>query len=166
MLETKIAILTEENIRRKIKRMACQIWEKNTNQKELTIIGIEKGGLVLAKILAKELDEMSNLKIQVLPLKIDKKSPLKNQPVLTENLNNKNIVLVDDVSNSGKTLMYALKSILQFEPEQIHIAVLVERSHKRFPVSVDIVGHNLSTTLQEHIVVEFENQNITAAYLV
>ncbi len=78
---------------------------------------------------------------------------------------NKVIIVVDDVSNSGKTLLYALKPFLDFSPKKIQTLVLVERSHTSFPVRPDYVGLSIATTLQEHIYVEVHGEKITGAYL-
>jgi pyrimidine operon attenuation protein/uracil phosphoribosyltransferase len=78
---------------------------------------------------------------------------------------NKVIILVDDVANSGKTLLYALKPFLAFHPKKIQMLVLVERSHNSFPVHPDYVGLSVSTTLQEHIYVEVEEGKIAGTYL-
>jgi pyrimidine operon attenuation protein/uracil phosphoribosyltransferase len=81
-------------------------------------------------------------------------------------LDNKTILLVDDVANTGKTMYYALKPIMEFSPKKVQIAVLVDRQHKLFPVSSDFVGLSLSTTMQEHISVVFDKVNgESAVYL-
>jgi len=79
--------------------------------------------------------------------------------------NDKVVILIDDVTNSGKTLLYAIKPLLNYYPRKIQILVMVERSHKQYPVQADYVGISLSSTLQEHIYVEVENDKILGAYL-
>ena len=96
---------------------------------------------------------------------MNKKQPLHDEIKINEDLSGRSVVLVDDVANSGKTLLYALKPLLAYELKKILIAVLVDRKHKSFPISPDIVGHTVATTLQEHIEVEHHNNDITAAYL-
>ena len=118
-----------------------------------------------AKDLARRLGEISGLEVQVLTVKLNKKAPLVKATEIKDDLNAKSVVLVDDVANSGKTLLYAMKSVLAYEPRRILIAVLVDRKHKSFPVCADIVGHSVATTLQEHIEVVCEGEAITAAYL-
>ena len=76
------------------------------------------------------------------------------------------IVLIDDVANSGRTMLYALKPFLQYLPKKIQTAVLVDRRHKSFPLSVDFVGYSLSTTLQDMVMVDVEGSSIKSAYLV
>jgi pyrimidine operon attenuation protein/uracil phosphoribosyltransferase len=73
--------------------------------------------------------------------------------------------LIDDVANSGKTLSFALKPFLEYQPKKIQTLVLVERSHKAFPVQPDYVGLSVATTIQEHIYVEVEGETVMGAYL-
>jgi len=161
----RILILDKDHISKKLQRMAFQVWENNSQETELIIVGIEGTGLAVAKELAKRLEEISPLKISVHALKLNKRQPLSQPIIMDQDLNGKSVVLVDDVANSGKTLLYALKPILSFEPGKIMVAVLVDRKHKSFPVSPDIVGYSVATTLQDHIEVICEGNQITAAYL-
>jgi Pyrimidine operon attenuation protein/uracil phosphoribosyltransferase len=165
MAKQRILILDSERIEHKLQRMAYQIWEHNSKEKEITLIGVQGSGLAVAENLAVRVRKISQLKVQVLPLQLNKKQPLKDEIVLPESFSSKSVVLVDDVANSGKTLLYALKPLLAYELKKILIAVLVDRRHKSFPISPDIIGHSISTTLQEHIEVETEGKKITAAYL-
>lgn len=161
-----VPILTESQIEQKLKRMAFEIWEKNSEEKELTLIGIENIGAVVAGKIAGILAEISPLKIKLISLSINKKNPLEDKITLTADpLPNKALVLIDDVANSGKTLLYAIKPLLDFNPKKIRIAVLVDRKHKNFPVTPDIIGHSVSTTLQENIIVNFDGHKLTGAHL-
>jgi pyrimidine operon attenuation protein/uracil phosphoribosyltransferase len=162
----KIQILTEAQIDQKLRRMAYEIWEKNSEEKEIFIIGIEETGAAVAEKIAQILKEISPLKIKYSTLIINKKSPLQGDIKLqADALNNKTVVLIDDVANSGKTLLYALKPLMDFEPAKIQVAVLVDRKHKNFPVTPDIIGHSVSTTIQEHIIVNYEEGKLTGAHL-
>jgi pyrimidine operon attenuation protein / uracil phosphoribosyltransferase len=162
----KISILTAEQIEQKLRRMAFEIWEKNSTEKEISIIGIEEVGAAVASKIHDLLLEISPLKISLSSIQINKKNPLEKDIVLPgQSLNGKTIVLVDDVANSGKTLLYAIKPLLAYEPKKIQIAVLVDRKHKNFPITPDIIGHSVSTTLQEHIIVNFEKGKLTGAHL-
>lgn len=165
MEKERILILDKERIDRKLQRMAYQLWEYNSNEQAVTLVGIEGSGIAVAKNLADRLKAISPLNVEVIAIKMNKKHPLKNEINIEEDLNGKSVVLVDDVANSGKTLLYALKPLLVFELKKILITVLVDRKHKAFPISPDIVGHTVATTLQEHIEVEHTNNDITAAYL-
>jgi pyrimidine operon attenuation protein/uracil phosphoribosyltransferase len=164
-MENQVLILDKERLSRKLQRMAYQIWENNSNEQQLYFIGIEGSGLIVAEELARLLEEISEITVQVVSLKMNKKHPMKEAAELSVHLNNKAVVLIDDVANSGKTLLYALKPILDFEPKKVLVAVLVDRKHKSFPITPDIVGHSIATTLQEHIEVVCEGKNITAVYL-
>ena len=163
----KVTILSNAQIDHKLRRMAFEIWEKNNEEKEIYIIGIEDIGAAVANKIAEILKEISPFKIKIDRLKINKKAPLKD-PIHFANgasLNKKVVILVDDVANSGKTLLYALKPLMDYEPSKIQIAVLVDRKHKNFPVTPDIIGHSIATTIQENIIVNYENGKFTGAHL-
>lgn len=165
MGKQRTTILDKERINWKLQRMAYEIWENFSNEKSITLIGIQGSGAIVAQSLAKRLKEISPVKVEMITLKLNKRKPLSADIKIEEDLTGKALVLVDDVANSGKTLLYALAPILKYEPEKVMIAVLVDRRHKSFPITPDIVGHSVSTTLQDHIEVETEGDEITAAYL-
>jgi len=165
MGKQRTIILDKERINWKMQRMAYQVWENYSHEESITLIGIEGSGTIVAKSLERRLKEISPLKVETIIVKLNKRKPLSDEIVISEDLTGKAIVLIDDVANSGKTLLYALAPILQYEPKKVMIAVLVDRRHKSFPITPDIVGHSVSTTLQEHIDVETEGEYITAAYL-
>ena len=159
-------ILSELYASMKLKRIAYEILENNPGEKELILAGIKDNGLVVARQINEILKEISLVSTQLLSLSFDKKIP--GEITLSEKIdfNDKVIILIDDVANSGKALLYALKPFLQFYPRKIQTAVLVERSHKTYPVHPDYVGISLSTTLQEHIYVEVDGDKIKGAYLI
>lgn len=165
MVKERTIILDKERISRKMQRMAYEIWENFSKEKAVTLIGIEGSGAILAKTLVKLLKDISPLAVELIIVKMNKRKPLTSEIVIDEDLSGKSLVLVDDVANSGKTMLYALAPILKYEPKKVMIAVLVDRRHKSFPITPDIIGHSVSTTLQEHIQVETEGEQITAAYL-
>ena len=163
----KKKILTNSQIKRKIKRISLQIIESNAEEKEVVLAGIEQNGFLLAKELNKMIAEVSNLNIKLCSLKIDKKNPLNN---ISTSLNsseykNKSIVVIDDVLNSGSTLMYAVKHFLDTELRQLKTAVLVDRNHKKFPIKADFKGVSLSTSIQNHVEVQFDKNSIEAYLL-
>ena len=96
---------------------------------------------------------------------LDKNKPKDVVLSKTFDFNKKVVILVDDVANSGKTLLYALKPFLDYHPKKIQVLVLVERSHKSFPVRPDYIGLSIATTLQEHIFVEVDGDKVLGAYL-
>jgi len=164
-MNNQISILSATQIAQKLRRMAYEIYEQNSNEKEIILIGIEHGGAIVAKNLSTILSKISPLKVIILPLSINKKAPLKDNLVIETSLTKKSIILIDDVANSGKTLMYALKPILAYEPSKIKVAVLVDRKHKNYPITPDIIGHSVSTTIQEKIIVNYEDEQLTGAFL-
>ena len=131
-MEDKKVILNDDQIRSKLKRISYQILETNLQSSEFVIAGIESNGYLIAKELKKILNKLSNIKVTLCKVKIDKKNPRK--PIETsigkELYSNKSIVLVDDVLNSGSTLIYGVKHFLETELLQFKTAVLVNRNHK------------------------------------
>ncbi len=159
-------ILTAEIARKKLQRMAFEILEKNLGEKEIILAGIKESGLIIANIIKSILQEVFKGKISVIEIDIDKKNP-KNISIPKENnFDNAVIIITDDVANSGKTLLYALKPFLEFYPKKIQVLVLVERSYKQFPVAPDYVGMSVSTATDEKIIVETNGTEILGARLV
>jgi pyrimidine operon attenuation protein/uracil phosphoribosyltransferase len=165
MNKERILILDKDRIGRKLKRMAYQIWENNSDAEAVTLVSINGGGDIVAENLKSILESISPLKVEHVIVKLNKRKPIAEDIALEKDLSGKSLVLVDDVANSGKTLMYALKPLLGFDLKKVLIAVLVDRRHKSFPITPDIIGHSVATTLQEHIEVETAGNTVTAAYL-
>ena len=166
---SKTKILDATQINQKLNRMAFQVYENNFKEKELLIVGIDGNGYKVAQRIATILNSISSLKTKVGKIKIDKESPWSHEPKIDfteKDYENKCVILVDDVLNSGKTLMYAVKLFLNKPVKQLNTLVLVDRSHTRFPVKADFVGLSLSTTLQERIDTDFSKKGKEAVYLV
>ena len=143
--------------------MALEIAERNYAEPEIVFLGIRDNGTVIANKIAAQLKKVFTGGVKVLELYIDKKHPGDITITPSEDFNNKTVILVDDVANSGRTMLYALKPLLQQHPKKIQTLALVERTHKTFPVDVDYVGLSVSTTPDEHIYVDVENGEITGA---
>ena len=146
-------ILTHQEIKHKIRRIAYQIYECNVNEKEIILAGIESNGYVLAKQLKLALSKISKISPLLCKVSIDKKNP-RNQittSISENNYKNKSVVLIDDVLNSGTTLVYGVKHFLDVPLKQFKTAVLVNRNHKKYPVKADFKGISLSTSLNEHV---------------
>ena len=160
-------ILSQLEIDHKIKRIAYQIYETFAGEDEVIIAGIANNGYVFAEKLGGVLKKISDIKITLCEVKIDKQNPF-NQittSIPKETYTNKNIVLVDDVLHSGTTLIYGVKHFLETPVKKFKTAVLVDRNHKKFPVKADFKGISLSTSIKEHVHVVFEGDN-NYAYLV
>ena len=158
-------ILGKEAAARKLRRMAFQIAENNADEAALVIAGIEGNGLLVAQKLVEALGQIIQIPIQSVTIRLDKKHPQEVTLSEAQDWNGKVIIVVDDVSNTGKTLLYALKPFLNFQPKKIQTLVLVERSHKAFSIQPDYVGLSVTTTLQEHIAVLSSNGDINGAWL-
>lgn len=164
----KTLILNSKQIQQKINRIAYEIYENNYDEKEIIIAGIANNGFILAKHIDKVLQNISPIKTKLIEIAIDKKNPLSTEIkiALTEKeLQNKVIILVDDVLNSGRTLIFGAKPFLTSPVKRLTTVVLVDRGHNRYPIKADFVGLSLSTTLQEHITVEINKKGKEAVYL-
>jgi pyrimidine operon attenuation protein/uracil phosphoribosyltransferase len=158
-------ILDKEVAAKKLQRIAYEILENNMDEERIILAGIPENGVVIAKTIQKILSDISSLKTELITISLDKRQPKEITLSKKMDFNDQVVIIVDDVVNSGKTLMYSVKPFLDFQAKKIQTLVLVERSHNNFPVQPDYVGLSLSTTLQEHIFVEVENDEITGAYL-
>ncbi len=155
-------ILSHQQIQHKIRRIAYQIYEANVSEKEILIAGIDGGGLKFAKKIQTVLQEITDAEIFLCKVNMDKKNPLKSgvtTSIPEADYKNKSIVLVDDVLNSGTTLIYGVHHFLKTPLKRLKTAVLVNRNHKKYPVKADYKGISLSTSLQEHVNVKFQAKN-------
>jgi len=163
MESVKTLILSTIQVEQKIQRIAHQILEKNYDEKEIVLIGIANRGYLLAEKINAALQNITKIKVTLHKLKLHKDKPLDNDVDFSEDLdylNNKSIILIDDVLNSGRTLIYATRYILDSDIKYLTTVVLVDRKHRKFPIKANFVGLTLSTTLQEHISVDFEKSGI------
>jgi pyrimidine operon attenuation protein/uracil phosphoribosyltransferase len=151
-------ILSHEEIAHKITRISYQIYETFVDEQTIVIAGITKNGFVMAEKIADCLKQIAPLQVVLCEVFIDKQNP--SAPVRTsiekDAYANKGLVLVDDVLNSGTTLVYGVKHFLDVPLKKFKTAVLVDRNHKKYPVKADFKGISLSTSLQEHVQVVFD----------
>lgn len=167
MSDKKILILDKKQIQQKVTRMAYQIWEDNLDETELVIAGIIDCGYTLAERLQKELERISGIKVVLMKISLDKNishlQAFTDVPI--EDCANKVVVLTDDVLNSGRTLAYGLGVFLNIPLKKLRTAVLVNRSHRIFPVSPDFTGLDLATVIKEHVDVILHESEDDAVYL-
>lgn len=153
-------ILNQIEINHKIKRIAYQIYECNVNEQEIIIAGIYSNGYLFAKKIKSAIEEISKINPLLCKVEINKNKP--TDPITTSispnDYKGKSLVLVDDVLNSGTTLIYGVKHFLDVPLKQFKTAVLVNRNHKKYPVKADFKGISLSTSLKEHVTVIFKEQ--------
>jgi pyrimidine operon attenuation protein/uracil phosphoribosyltransferase len=158
-------ILDADTANRKMQRMAYEIIENNLEERQLILAGIRDSGSVIARNIQQLLKQISDLPTELITIALDKKKPAEVIVSPSLDFNDKVVIIIDDVANSGKTLLYAMKPLLAFHPRKIQTLALVERTHKAFPVSTDYVGLSVATTLQEHIFVETEGEQVKGAYM-
>jgi|SRR5688572_7295285 len=166
MNKSRTLLLNHQQITQRINRIAWQIYEDNADETEIFIIGIWQNGFLLAQKIQQAVQKVCKLKVHLLELRIDKQHQEEHEVTISgtrEALVGKSIILVDDVLNSGKTLIYSMKAILKTDTLKIRTVLLVDRDHRRYPIMTDFVGMTLSTTFQEHVSVEFGKED--AVYL-
>lgn len=164
---SKNIILTNQEIEHKIKRIAYQIYETFVDEDEIVIAGIAANGFVFAKKIAMALESISLIKVSLCEVQIDKQNP--ELPIRIslskEEYTDRGLILVDDVLNSGTTLIYAVRHFIDVPLKKFKTAVLIDRNHKKYPVKADFKGISLSTSLLEHVQVVFDENNDSYAYL-
>ncbi len=158
-------ILGAEKAHMKMRRIAFQILERNADLDAIHIAGIKENGFLIAKELKKILEEISSFTLELSSIDLDKSNPIDCKIDKSVDFKHKNVLIVDDVVNSGKALLHAIHPILAQSPKNIQTVTLVERSYKTYPVHVDYVGVSLATTLEDHISVEFKDGVLKGAYL-
>jgi pyrimidine operon attenuation protein/uracil phosphoribosyltransferase len=159
-------ILDEGTVARKLQRIAYEIIENNLDEQQIILAGIQENGSTIARNIQQMLLNINNkMAIELIDISLDKRTPGEITLSKTMDFSNKVIIVIDDVANSGKTMLYAIKPFLAYLPKKIQTLALVERFHKTYPVKTDYVGLSVATTLQEHIFVEVTDNVVTGAYM-
>jgi len=159
----KKQVLDFEKISRICGRLAYQILENNIYEDEILLVGIKEKGYEIAKIIEQKLKDITSSKVHLKSITIDKKKPNQiSEFDINFNQMPKSVYLVDDVLNTGKTLMFAVNSLLKYDFKLIKTLVLIDRNHKRFPIKVDFKGISLSTNLDDTVKLISENKNLEA----
>jgi pyrimidine operon attenuation protein / uracil phosphoribosyltransferase len=149
-------ILNDQQVRQKIRRIAIEIVERNFGEPELVLAGLNNNGLGFARLLMHDLTAFlpENMQITITRIRLNPANPIEYAPYIemdTASLQGKNIILIDDVANTGRTIFYAMQPLLGAVPKKVEVAVLVDRKHKSFPIKADYVGLSLYTTLRDNI---------------
>ena len=148
--------------------MAIEILEQNHDESKIILAGINNNGLNFAKMIHKELKKISKLNIEVTNIRLNPARPLDEEITIKmdmDDLNSAVVIVIDDVANTGRTLFYAMKPLLEKMKKKVQAAVLVNRKHKSFPIKMDYVGISLATTLMENIQVDLRAKAELGAYL-
>ena len=158
-------VLNAQQMEQKLSRMAWEVLEKNHQESHIVIAGINPKGSILAQRLSKYLSDISSIMVEVIEVKLDKVNPLSSpiQVSAHSELNDKVVLLVDDVLKSGKTLMYGAQYFLNQPVKKLMTAILIDRNYKTYPIKADVVGLSLATTSQEHVTVDLGKKE--AVYL-
>lgn len=163
MTSAKTQVLNHSQVRQRIRRMAFQIFENNFSEKAIVMAGIDGQGYSLAREISRELESISPIKVVLTKVMINKEAPEAGDVTLDtdeDEVKKKTVVLVDDVLNSGRTLAYGMKPFLSMQVKKIEVAVLVNRSHPKFPIQPQYTGYELSTTLSEHVTVVLGERSV------
>ncbi len=164
-MQHTLKLLNKEAIQQKITRLAYQIVEQNSTATHLTLAGIAPIGYTIAAQLAVLLPTIKPIPIQLLKLELNKKNPTTITTTPTLDMHMHTVILIDDVSMTGRTMLYAMQALLPQHPTKIQTLVLVERQHKNFPIHSDHVGLHVSTTPEQLIIVEQIGTELVGAYL-
>tara|TARA_B100001109_G_C18802677_1_gene445663 strand:- start:200 stop:694 length:495 start_codon:yes stop_codon:yes gene_type:complete len=160
----KNQVLDHKKIIRICNRLAYQIIENSENKKPIILIGIKEKGFEVSKLIMRELNKICNNKIILRNIEIDKTSPKNSLKCNLESTfkNSEKVFLIDDVLNTGKTLMYSVYKLLDYDFNSIKTVVLIDRNHKKFPVKVDFKGISLSTNYDDTVKLNFKKNNLEA----
>jgi len=161
-------LLNTNQIQQKTKRLAIEILEENYGEREIILAGINTTGTRFANRLKVELEQLCRSKIRLTTIHLNPANPLSGDITIdlpAKKLQNKLILVIDDVANTGRTLYYAMKPLMEVLPKKVEVVVLVNRKHKSFPVKTDYVGMSLATTMQENIKVKMGEDAEEAVYL-
>ena len=149
-------------VKSSVKRIAHQIYENNIEEKSIVIVGIGNSGKIFRNLIGNSIKSICDLNLIFVSLSIKRKKLLNvvESDISLEEIKNKSIIIVDDVLNTGATLIYAVSYFLKIPVKKIQTAVMVNRNHKKFPIKADFKGISLSTSVNEHISVILEGNEI------
>ena len=148
----KTEVLSQNQILRICNRFAFQIIENNLKNEDILLVGIKEKGFEIAKLVMKEIQLISTKKVILKYIELDKKKPNGNIKSDLENKDNfNNVFLIDDVLNTGKTLIFSITYLLKFDFNSIKTLVLIDRNHKQYPVKIDFKGISLSTNINDNV---------------
>ena len=165
-LSDKNIILNNSDIEKKIQRISLQILEDNIDEEGIVIFGISDNGLLIAKKLINHLSKISSIKSNLIKVIIDKDNPIDSIKYDSKfDINSSSVLIIDDVSQSGKTLQSVISNLLIYKPTKIKTAVIVNRDQTLYPVKVDYIGISLSTSVNNHVSFISDKNNELSVYL-
>lgn len=157
-----LKILNDRQIRQKIKRLAIEVLEHHYGEPEIIVAGLNNSGLRFGQLLVEQLLPLlpANMSVTLTRIRLNPANPLEYPPYIempAEQIQHKPVIITDDVANTGRTVFYAFQPLLPMLPKRVEVAVLVDRTHKLFPVKADYVGLSLATTLLDDIQVRLSS---------
>ena len=155
-------ILDNTDVENKIQRIGLQILEDNINRSRIILFGISDNGKLIGKKLIDHIAKISKLEIELIKVNIDNQSVLYNKKF---DIKNESVLIVGDVSHSGRTLQLVISDLIQYNPLKIKTSVIVNRDHALFPVKIDYSGLSLSTSVNDHVDVIIDKKKRFKVYL-
>ncbi len=157
---SKVEVLKDKEIGNIIKRLAYEILENNYKAKKIYLAGINNNGLHFAELIKNQLEKIATPQINLISIKLNPANPMDEISLSVEakELKNQHVIVVDDVANTGRTIFYSFKPLMEVLPKSVQVAVLVDRMHKSFPIKVDFLGLSLATTFKENITVSLKKK--------
>ncbi len=169
-------LMDKDEIRRSLLRLSHQILEKNREIEDLVVVGIHRRGVTLAERISKMIEEIKGKKLPTGTLDItlyrDDLTRIAYQPVVRNTnilfpIDDKKVVLVDDVLYTGRTVRAAIDALIDFgRPKKIELVVLIDRGHRQLPIRADYVGKNIPTSPEEMVEVKVEELDGTDEVLI
>jgi pyrimidine operon attenuation protein/uracil phosphoribosyltransferase len=159
-------IIEPDQFVRTLKRMTHEIIERNEDLTRLILVGIERKGTPIAREIAKLIEQFEGVSVPVELIDIsshrdDEKKNITNKSIFSNNVDDKIIILVDDVLYTGRTVRAAMDAIIDMgRPAKIELAVLVDRGHRELPIRADFVGKSIPTSKDEKVICDFNEKQI------
>jgi pyrimidine operon attenuation protein / uracil phosphoribosyltransferase len=155
-------ILDNSDIENKIQRIGLQILEDNIDRSKIIFFGISDNGKLIAEKLLVHLNKISKLEVELIKVNIENNSVLYDKKF---SIKNESVIIVGDVSHSGKTIQLVISNLIQYNPLKIKTSVIVNRDHALFPVKIDYAGLSLSTSVNEHVDMIIDEKKNLRVYL-
>ena len=155
-------ILDNSDIENKIQRIGLQILEDNIERSKIIFFGISDNGKLIAEKLIVHLNKISKLEVELIKVNMENNSVLYDKKF---SIKNESVIIVGDVSHSGKTIQLVISNLIQYNPLKIKTSVIVNRDHALFPVKIDYAGLSLSTSVNEHVDMIIDKKKNLRVYL-
>ena len=160
--DTENLILNKQDVENKIKRIGLEIIEDNINCSKIILFGISDNGKLITQKLMGHINKISNISADLIQVNVN------NESLEYDNkfdILNQSIVIIGDVSQSGKTLQIVISDLMKYKPSKIKTSVIINRDHSLFPVKIDYSGLILSTSVKEHVDVVINKNGDLSVYL-